>query len=60
MKRIKLRLSESGSCHTNPAFSHNTRLFLENNPKLLALSNLHPKRTFADQGQSRLIKVNQG
>jgi hypothetical protein len=42
------------------AFSHNMSLFVEYNLKLLALSNLQPKPAPADQGQSRLIKVNQG
>jgi hypothetical protein len=36
--------------HATLAFSHNMRLFVENNLKLLALSNLHPKPAPADQG----------
>jgi hypothetical protein len=46
--------------HATLAFSHNMRLFVEYSLKLLALSNLQLKPAPADQGQSRLIKANQG
>jgi hypothetical protein len=44
----------------NLAFSHNMRHCVEHNLKSLALSNLQLKPAPSNQGQSRLIKVNQG